>query len=189
MVLKNQSGSRSAKKNMAEGSLTGKKRSNWHPAPTLTPGITKAVAMAEVKSSGTVKVFLRQWERPRSLGTGVERWQASTWICALGKSKEAQIQTKRNLAPTLRSFGHSWEQLRGEVVGPGTKVGSNYSRCLGGECPLWLKVDISVSAMNGLSLTYGNSEFLGYWGPEQKIGYGFDRNLLKAENFMKLRMW
>lgn len=37
------------------------------------PGVAKAAAVAEVKSSGTVKVFLRQWERPRSPETGVER--------------------------------------------------------------------------------------------------------------------
>lgn len=46
------------------------------------------------------------------------------------KTKEAQIKTKQNLspAPRPRSFGHSQEQPGREVVGLGTKEGSDYSR-------------------------------------------------------------
>lgn len=69
--------------------------------------------MADVRSSGTVKVFLRQWERPGSPGTGVERGQASTWTCALGKP-EAQYKQREPdsvpgaLATQENSLGEKW---------------------------------------------------------------------------------
>lgn len=73
MVLKNQSGSRSANRRVQlSESNQGKERWNRpHAAPS--PGVAEAAAVAEVKGSSTVKVFLRQWERPRPSGTGVER--------------------------------------------------------------------------------------------------------------------
>lgn len=40
--------------------------------PPPGPGVAKAAVVTEVRSSGVVKVSLRQWERPRSSGTGVE---------------------------------------------------------------------------------------------------------------------
>ena len=73
MVLKNQPGSRSAnRRTWLSESNQEKEKWNRLPMPPPSPGVAKAAAVAEVKSSGTVKVFLRQWERPRSSGTGVE---------------------------------------------------------------------------------------------------------------------
>lgn len=76
---------------------------NWlpHPHTPPAPGVTKAAAVAEIRSSGTVKVFLRRWARPRSSETGVEkRGQESTRTCALGRLKRPQTKSKGNLTPT-----------------------------------------------------------------------------------------
>lgn len=103
MVLKNQSGSRSAnRRTWLSKSNQEKEKWNRPPMPPPSPGVAKAAAVAEVKSSGTVKVFLRQWERPRSSGTGVERRQDSTWTCALGKLKRPRKKARQDLSPTLR---------------------------------------------------------------------------------------
>lgn len=73
MVLKNQSGNRSAnRRTWLSESDQGRERWNRPPTPPPGPGVAKAAVVTEVRSSGVVKVSLRQWERPSSSGTGVE---------------------------------------------------------------------------------------------------------------------
>lgn len=72
MVLKNPSGSRSAHRAWLSESDRGRERWNQPPTPPPGPGVAKAAVMIQVRSSGMGKVSLRQWERPRSSGTGVE---------------------------------------------------------------------------------------------------------------------
>lgn len=156
-------------KNVVDRCLTRKRGCELAPhPPPLTPGVTKAAAVAEVKSSGTVKVFfLRQWERPRPSGMGVEKWQHCTWTCALGKLKRPnQTQMKSNsypqeLGPPMRT---TWEGSERCWI----QAASRYSRGLLAaqrgwserRMPIEMK-DISVRAISGLSPTYGNSQFLG----------------------------
>lgn len=113
-----------------------KGRCEWAPrAPPLTPGVPKAAAVAEVKSSGTVKVFLRQWERPRPSGTGVERWQDSTWTL------KGQTKPKRNLIPTPRNLVHPHEQ---PGRGSGWRWDPSGQRFIPGGC--WL---LTVGGLKG----------------------------------------
>lgn len=64
-ALENQSGSRSAnRRTWSRGAQPGRGRRTPVPAPLASPGVAKAAAAAGVRSSGTVAVFLRQWERP-----------------------------------------------------------------------------------------------------------------------------
>ena len=118
MVLKNQPGSRSAnRRTWLSESNQEKEKWNRLPMPPPSPGVAKAAAVAEVKSSGTVKVFLRQWERPRSSGTGVEWWQDSTWTCALGKLKRPRKKSQTRSKSYTQDRPGPWEQSVREVAG------------------------------------------------------------------------
>lgn len=124
---------------------------NGLPPPPPTPGVAKAAAVAEVRSSGTVKVFLRQWEGPRSSGTGVGRWPDSTRT--LGKQRgQNENQTKPNFYP-----GGTWSTPCGQPGGkrpalgwraPATLTLGDWWGCssggLEGECPLRWRVFLQV---------------------------------------------
>ena len=147
MVLKNQPGSTSCQQKERGSWESNQERGKMKLAPP-PPSVTKAAAVAETRSSGTVKVFLRRWARPRSSETGVEkRGQASTRTCALGRLKRPKTKTKGNLTPTpARPGTQSTPHKRpgGEAAGAGAEgtagmLGDCWLGHVGGlegECPM-----------------------------------------------------
>lgn len=124
---------------------------NGLPPPPPAPGVSKAAAVAEVRSSGTVKVFLRQWEGPRSFGTRVGRWPDST--CTLGKQRgQNENQTKSNFYPQELGPPHA-NSPGGKRLALGWRASATItlgdwwgcsSRGLERECPLRWRVFLQV---------------------------------------------
>lgn len=155
------------RKKVVHGSLTrkGEMQTGSPPPHPPAPGVTKAAAVAEIRSSGTVKVFLRGGgqdpDRLRPVwkeGTGVYKD-----LC-FRKTKRPQTKTKGNLTPTpAQELGPPPQTGWEEVTGTGTgaqPLGARGLLAAAGRWPGRRMPDneegICAGAIGGRSLTCGN---------------------------------
>lgn len=170
MVLKNQSGSRSANRRtwLTE---SNRKKERWPLLPIPPPPPLVLLRQLHWQKSKARVQWRSSWgsgERPGSSGTGVERWQDSTRTCALGQLKRPKQKPDKTevLCPGwAKSLGTVWERSgwRGDRGGRQGLPSMTWAPQRGWSrrrMPVEMK-GISAGAINGQSPTYGNSRFLG----------------------------
>lgn len=85
-------------------SPTGKRRDGpCSPSrPPPAPGVAKAAALAEVKSSGTVEVFLRQWGEARVIWNWCGEVTGFYTDLCFRTTEEAKTKARQNRSPMPR---------------------------------------------------------------------------------------
>lgn len=94
-----------------------------HPAPPPAPGVAKAAALAEVKSSGTVEVFLRQWGETHVIWNRCGEVTGFYMDLGFRETEEATTRARRKPKSYAQDGPSPWNSLGEERLAWGTQGG------------------------------------------------------------------